>query len=132
LSPKKLPTRPGDRGQARARRRIAEKYLEVAQLVATEDGAAINVCVGLSVLAGVAAGDAISIAAIGERYSGHDHAAAAELLGRVDAALGRRLRQLVDLKAGSHYGDALLAAEDRKSALRAASLLVRAAGERAP
>lgn len=132
MSPKKLTTRRADPGQARARRRIAQKYLEVADLVADEDGAAVNVCVGLAVLAGIAAGDAICIAATGERYAGQEHAAAAELLERVDAALGRRLRQLVGLKPGSHYGEHLLGNDDRKAALRAAHTLVQAATDRLP
>lgn len=132
MSPKKLPTRHADMHQARARRKIAQKYLEVADVVAVEDGAAVNVCVGLTVLAGIAAGDAICIAAKGERYSGQDHAAAAELLAQVDATLGKRLRQLADLKPGSHCGDALLSGEDRRNALRSAGVLVQAAAERAP
>jgi hypothetical protein len=130
MTPRKLTTRRADPAQARARRKIAQKYLEVADLVASEDGAAVNVCVGLAVLAGIAAGDAICISATGERYAGQDHAAGAELLERVDAALGKRLRQLVDLKPGSHYGERLLGAEDRRTALRAAQLLVDAAADR--
>jgi hypothetical protein len=131
MSPKKLVTRRADPGQARARLRIAQKYLEVAELVATEDGAAVNVCVGLAVLAGISAGDAVCIVATGERYSGQDHMSAAELLERVDAGLGKRLRLLVGLKPGSHYGEQLLGIDDRKTALRAAQALVRAATERA-
>lgn len=101
MTPKKLTTRQEARSVAVGRRRIAQKYLEVAELIATEDGTAINVAVGLAVLAGIAAADSICIAATGERYSGQDHAAAAELLGRVDRNLGRRLRDLVDLKPAS-------------------------------
>jgi len=131
MSAKKLVTRPGDRQEARARRKLAQKYLEVADLIASEDGTAINVCIGLAVLAGIAAGDAVCLSAIGARYSGSDHAAAADLLDSVDAALGKRLRQLVGLKPGSHYGGTLLTAEDRKTALRAATTLVEAAAVRA-
>lgn len=130
MNPKKLPVRSGDKGQARSRRRIAAKYLEVAELVAAEDGAAINVCVGLAVLAGIAAGDAICLAATGERYSGADHPAAAELLGRVNAKDGSHLFKLVALKPASHYGHALLAAPDRDAALDAARALVEAAALR--
>jgi hypothetical protein len=127
MSPKKLPVRAGDMGQARSRRRIAAKYLEVADLMASEDGAAVNVCVGLAVLSGIAAGDAVCLASTGERYAGTDHAAAAELLGRVDAKLGTQLANLVALKPGSHYGHALLDAKDRTAALRAARVLVESA-----
>lgn len=130
MSAEKLVTRPGDRHEARARRQLAQKYREVAELVATEDGAAINVCVGLAVLAGIAAADAICLIAIGARYSGSDHAAAADLLASVDTALGKHLRQLVSLKPGSHYGDTLLTTADRRTALRAAAALVEAAALR--
>jgi hypothetical protein len=130
MSPKRLSTRAGTRADAVGRRRIAEKYLDVAELAATEDGTAINVAVGVAVLAGIAAGDAICIAAIGERYAGQEHAAAAELLGRVDKVLGGQLRDLVDLKPGSHYGSSLLSVRDRTRALRAARTLVEAARER--
>ena len=130
MTPKKLTTRQADPGQAKARRVIAAKYLEVAELISSEDGATLNVCVGLAVLAGIAAGDAICIAAIGERYAGRDHVAAAELLERVDAGSGKRLRQLVGLKPGSHYGEDLLSDADRKTALRCAAALVKEARAR--
>lgn len=124
MTPKKLPTRQQDRAWAAQRRRIAQKYAEVAHLVETEDGAAVNVCVGLCVLAGIAAGDAISVATTGERYSGQDHAAAATFLARTDQDAGTRLQTLIDLKPAAHYGTALLTSRDRTSALRAVDALV--------
>jgi len=130
MTPKKYPTRREAPSHARSRRRIAEKYLEVADLIATEDGEAVNVCIGLCVLAGIAAGDAICVSATGERYSGQDHAAAADLLSTVDSAAGRRLRDLVALKPASHYGTHLLTSKDRLTALRAAAALVEAAQAR--
>lgn len=130
MNPKPQRTRPGDRSAARARRQIAEKYLEVADVIASEDGAAINVCVGCAILAGIAAGDAICMAAIGERSAGQSHTEAADLLGRVDQNLGKRLRALVALKAPAHYGENLLTASDRSNALRQATSLVEAARAR--
>lgn len=130
MSPTRSTTRAGDIAEARARRRVAQKYLEVADLVSSEDGLAINVCVGLAVLAGIAAGDAICLATMGRRYSGDDHAAAATLLSQTDSAAGRQLRKLVGFKPGSHYGDHLLQSRDRDSALRAARSLVDQAAER--
>lgn len=124
MSPKKIPVRRAGRAEGMGRRRVAEKYLEVAELIASEDGTAVNVAVGLAVLAGIAAGDAICITATGERYSGTDHAAAADLLARVDRLLGGELADLVALEPGSHYGDALLKPEQRTRALRAARTLV--------
>lgn len=123
MTPKKLQTRPGDAGQARGRGLMAAKYVEVADLVAIEDGPAVNVSVGLAVLAGIAAGDAICLSGTGERYAGTDHAAAADLLARVDSEMGRRLRRLV-AKSASHYGERLLDTRDRVAAVRDARELV--------
>ncbi|MBW0253765.1 hypothetical protein [Cellulomonas sp. PS-H5] len=130
MNARRLATRRQDAPHATARRRIAEKYLEVAELIEAEDGAAVNVCVGLCVLAGIAAGDAICVAATGERYAGQDHAAAAELLSRVDSRQGKGLRDLVALKPAAHYGTGLLTDRDRRAALRAAGSLVEEARAR--
>lgn len=131
MSPKKHPTRVTDRGAGRARLRVAGKYLEAAELIALDsDPYAINVCIGIAVLSGIAAGDAICIAATGSRYSGQDHAAAAAVLEQVDSDMGARLRRLIALKPGSHYGDKLLSAKDRTTALRDAAALVEGAAHR--
>lgn len=46
------------------------RYLEVAELAAAEEGAgANNVVVGIAVLAGIAASDAICLVATGSRYA---------------------------------------------------------------
>jgi len=82
--------------------KVASKYLEVARLIEAEDGAAVNVCVGVAVLAGIAASDAICVAGLGERHAGADHHAAAALLSRVDRRLARQLTDLVDMKDRSH------------------------------
>lgn len=55
---------------------------------------------------------------------GTDHAAAASLLERIDLELGKKLRSLVALKPGAHYGNALLTTAQRSNALRAARALV--------
>jgi hypothetical protein len=130
MSPKKLTTRDADKTWAHGRRDVGAKYLEVAELAATEDGEAINVCVGLAVLAGIAAADAICISAMGHHYSGSDHAAAADLLGRVDKDLARKLRSLISFKPGAYYGNALLTSAQRASALGAARALVDEARQR--
>jgi hypothetical protein len=130
MTPKQHRTRAGDKASARSRRQVAEKFLDAAELIGSEDGAAINVCVSNAILAGIAAGDAICIAAIGERYSGPDHTAAADFLRQVDLELGKRLRVLVGLKNAAHYGDHLLSAGDRDLALRQATALVTAARDR--
>lgn len=132
MSPKKLQTKKTQPGEGRGRRQVAEKYLEVAKLIDSEDGAAINVCVGVAVLAGIAAGDAICAAALGERSSGQDHEAAADVLARVDRKLGKLLRDLVTLKSMSHYGFGLLSPAQRRTALRGATALVADARIRQP
>ena len=132
MSPKKVQTTRVQPGEGRGRRQVAEKYLEVASLIDSEDGAAINVCVGVAVLAGIAAADAICAAALGERYSGPDHEVAVEVLTRVDAKLGKQLRDLVTMKTTSHYGFGLLTASQRKAALRCATALVADARLRQP
>jgi hypothetical protein len=132
MSPKKVQTRKVQPGEGRGRRQVAEKYLEVASLIDSEDGTAINVCVGVAVLAGIAAADAICAAALGERYSGPDHDVAVEVLSRVDAKLGKQLRDLVTLKTTSHYGFGLLTPSQRKTAVRCATALVANARLRQP
>jgi hypothetical protein len=124
-------SRPGSRGDARARRIIAARYLEVADLAATEEGpGANNVVVGIAVLAGIAASDAICLSATGSRYAGEDHAEAARVLGRVDKSLGNELSKLVRLKPGAHYSSTFISDSDRVRAMRAARKLVEAATDR--
>ena len=64
-------TAAGGKPEARARLRVAIKYLEVAQLAATEPGQAVNnVVVGISVLSGIAAGDVLCLLALGSVTAG--------------------------------------------------------------
>jgi hypothetical protein len=130
MSPKRLTTRRVEKSWGQGRSRVAQKYYEVAGLVASEGDEAINVCIGLCVLAGIAAGDAICVAAIGEHYAGQDHTAAADLLSQVDAEAGKHLHKLVRLKPGAHYGDSLLSAKDRTAALLSTKKLMTKAQER--
>lgn len=132
MTPRRVEARSASPAEGRGRYRVAVKYFEVAQLVEAEDGAALNVCVGVAVLAGIAAADAICVSALGERHAGSDHLGAAILLQRVDRGLSRRLADLVELKARSHYGAGLLTPRDRVRALRCAEALVEAAGRRSP
>jgi len=121
----------GGRGEAMNRRLIAQKYLEVAELAASEEGGAVNnVVVGVAVLAGIAAGDAICLTALGERYAGTDHSEAVSVLRRVARELADHLAKLVRLKPPSHYGNQFVSTTDRTAALRAARKLVEAATER--
>ncbi len=123
--------RSGTAADARNRRIIAARYLEVAELASAEEGpGASNVVVGIAVLAGIAASDAICLSATGMRYAGEDHAEAARVLGRTDRRLGQELSKLVRLKPGAHYGSTFISDTDRVRALRAAAILVRGATDR--
>ena len=135
MSPSRRMARGGP-GDARNRRMIAAKYLEAAELVATEEGAAANnVIVGIAALAGIAAGDAICLSATGSRYAGDNPGEAAKVLAGVDRQRGAGApraapAKLVRLKPGAHYGAKFMGDADRTRALRAASTLVGAATER--
>lgn len=121
----------GNRADALNRRRIAEKYLDVAELVADEmDPESNNVTVGIAVLAGIAASDATCLAARGERSNEPSHDAAAALLEKVDPNLAAVLRKLLAFKPPSHYGTTLISDTDRVRALRAARALVKEARDR--
>lgn len=77
--------------EARTRLRQAKLYLEVAELVLSEESSeAATVAVGNVVLAGIAAADAISCAAMRQRFRGSGHRQAADHLERVtgDPKLG--------------------------------------------
>lgn len=123
--------RKGTPADARNRRLIATRYLEIAELATGEEvPGANNVVVGVAVLAGIAASDAISIAATGSRYAGEDHMEAASVLARVDQSLAAELTKLIRLKPSAHYGSTFISIADRTRALRAATKLVDAANQR--
>ena len=123
-----LRTTSGGRAEGRARLQVATKYLEAAELAASDTGQAVNnVVVGIAVLAGIAAADSVCMVALGVRYSGTDHAEAVKLLRQVDDDLANELAKLVRLKPPAHYGHAFIDKADRTRSLRAARKLVNAA-----
>jgi hypothetical protein len=123
-----LRTTTGGRAEARARLQVATKYLEVAELAASDSGQAVNnVVVGIAVLAGIAAADSLCLVAVGARYSGTDHSEAVKLLRGVDADLANELAKLIRLKPPAHYGHSFINEADRAKSLRAARKLVNAA-----
>lgn len=109
---------------ARARQAHAVKFLEVAELVATEQDdnpESINVAASLAVLAGIAASDAACCATLGRRSRSQDHHDAERLLreiatGGPDAA--NRLRRLLDLKDNAQYGFLHVGGQDLQAVLR--------------
>lgn len=105
----------------------AEKYFEVAELVAGEDSVeAHNVATGLAVLAGIAAADAACCKVLNESSRGPDHQEAASLLRRI-ASGGERaandFERLVGLKDKAHYSFVNVASQDQVAALRRAGRL---------
>jgi hypothetical protein len=107
----------------------ARKFLEVAELVATEETvpASASVSAALAVLAGIAASDAACCAVLRERARGQDHRDAIALLKRITPAgaeAATALRRLLDLKDTAHYGLIHVSGQKLKVALRQAAQLV--------
>jgi hypothetical protein len=120
---------------ARARLRTASAYLEVAGAVLNERDASEyrNVAAGVSVLAGIAASDAICGIRLGKIHRGDDHRAAADLLQQATpdgAKLATVLRRLLGLKDAAHYGIPVVSSRSASDARRwAAQLVMRAIEE---
>jgi len=117
-----------DEADARKRLADAEKYLEVAELVASEDSLeSHNVAAGLAVLAGIAAADAACCKVLGESSRGPDHRDAASFLRRItpggDSAASN-FERLVGLKDKAHYSFVNVSGQDRTGAIRRTSQLV--------
>lgn len=117
-----------DRNDALTRLSHARKFLEVAELAATEEavGESATVSAALAVLAGIAASDAACCSALGRRARGQDRREAVRLLEQVidaeDAA--GSLRRLLDLKDTAQYGLIHVSGQSLKAALRQAGTLV--------
>jgi hypothetical protein len=87
------------------RARQARAFLAAAALHADDpDAANATVSASLSVLAGIAASDAMCGHALKKCAQGDDHAEATALLATVNAAAARRLRTLISAKSTSSYG----------------------------
>lgn len=126
-------TQPCGAAQARTRLAHAQKFLEVAQLVATENfEASLSVSAALAVLAGIAASDAACCKALGRRSRADDHREAASLLAQITpggAQAEKGLTALIDLKDTAHYGLIHVSRRQLTTALRRASALVDFAAE---
>ncbi len=119
--------------QARTRLGHAERYLDVAEIVLSDEaGSEATVATGNAVLAGIAAADAICCFTVGRRYRGTDHRAAADYLESVTGhrELGQALRDLADYKDQAHYGLANVRTVRAKAAIRRAKKLTGAARDR--
>lgn len=118
------------RPQATTRLAHARKFLDAAELIATDtddDAANVSVAASLAVLAGIAASDAACCARLGRRSRSQDHHDAERLLAEIasggrDAA--KELRRLLDVRDTAQYGVVHLSASELRSALRRAQALV--------
>ncbi len=119
--------------ECRARRDQAHAFLEVAELVLTEDRREAHVSAALAVLAGIAAADAICGFSLGKWSRGQDHNQAVDLLGDValrDTTLPTKLRRLLADKDAAHYSSALITVVKAKSMVRQAAALLAEADTR--
>lgn len=123
-------TQPCSAREARSRRSHARKFLEVAEIAASEldqDPEYASAAASLAVLAGIAASDAACCKALGERSRSADHHDAEALLRQIapgGAASARQLRKLIDLKDAAHYGFFDVVPVDLRKALRQARSLL--------
>lgn len=116
-------TQPCDRTQARTRLESAQKSLEVAQLVASEEEipASRSVAAALAVLSGIAAADAACCAALTRRSRGDDHREAAVLLRQIVPGGDRAAKALIELlklKDTAQYGLIPITRRELTTALR--------------
>lgn len=113
--------------ECRARRDQARAFLDVAELVLTEDRREAHLAGALAVLAGIAATDAISGLSLGKWSRDQDHALAVTLLGDValrDTTLPIKLRRLLADKDAAHYSSTLVTVEKAKTMVRHAAALL--------
>lgn len=121
------------RNEAGTRLAHSRKFLEVAEIVASEKEIpeSASVAAALAVLAGIAASDAACCAALGRRSCSQDHHDAEALLSQVEPAgadAANTLRRLLDVKDTAHYGLIHLSQQRLSAVLRQAGKLVDFAG----
>ena len=125
---------PSNREEARKRARVAAAYAEVAGLVLEEGEREefLSVSAGLSVLAGIAASDAICAARLRQIHRGDDHRGATGLLESATPdgkKLSTTLAHLLDVKNAAHYGVVFVSRSKAREALTWARLLAERARE---
>ena len=95
--------------ETKSRARQARAFLAAAELhVDDVDPANANVSASLSVLAGIAASDAMCSHALKVVAHGQDHAEAVSLLATVSSPAARRLKKLLAAKSTSQYGSSFV------------------------
>jgi hypothetical protein len=122
-------TAPCDRRDAEARLAQAKKFIELADVVATErnEPAAADGAASLAILAGIAASDAACCVVLGRRSRGQNHADAELLLRDIlpnGADAAKALRRLLSLKDKANYGIESVSGKDLDSILKQAKSLI--------
>lgn len=115
--------------QARVRLEQAQAFLEVAELVGSQEDelATPGVAASLAVLAGIAAADAACCAAFGQRARGQDHRQAVTLVAQVvpgGTEMARDLNRLLTVKDDAHYGLLHVSGQRASATLRQARRLL--------
>ncbi len=113
--------------ECRTRRDQARAFLEVADLVLTEDRREAHVAAALAVLAGIAAADAVCGLSLGKWSRGQDHHQAVDLLAEValrDDTLPSKLRRLLADKDAAHYSSTLITLDKARAMVRQAAALL--------
>jgi len=110
---------------AKARLHDAEAFLEAAHSIQDADVVATN-----AIHSAIAAADAVCCVALRERSADGNHAAAIQLLSRVDNNLSAALKRALDRKTQAAYESRDISASDARMCLRQAALLVAAARDR--
>ena len=111
--------------QARQRLIDARQFIEAAELLDAPDVVATNAIHGA-----IAAADAITCTALGQRSSGGNHAAAVDLLRKVDASLATTLKRALDRKTQAGYESTDLSPADAERCVKWARQLLAAAETR--
>ena len=118
-----------DRRDAEARLAQAKKFLELADVVATEreQSAAADGAASLGILAGIAASDAACCVVLGRRSRSQSHTDAELLLREIKPAgdqAAKALRRLLSIKDKANYGIESVSGKDLNAVLKHAKTLV--------
>jgi hypothetical protein len=117
--------KPCDVLQARQRLVDARQFLEAAELLDSPD--VVATC---AIHAAIAAADAITCNALGERSSDGNHVSAVDLLRQVDSKLSTSLKRALDRKTQAGYESVDISAADAANCVKWAEQLVAAAEAR--
>jgi hypothetical protein len=118
-----------DRRDAEARLAQAKKFLELADVVATErdQPAAADGAASLAILAGIAASDAACCVVLGRRSRSQNHVDAELLLREIKPAgdqAAKALGRLLSLKDKANYGIESVSGKDLNSVMKQAKTLI--------